>query len=270
MSRVRGRRLDKLLAAIDALPIPRRVVQKAFERFCDTGELPEQQRFAAAITKQAINGGQPPPSVADDLASHIRMARLKVVSTQGQRDGAEPQLPPVREFLFDEAVYGPGFIRKTARAALRLLVFLDGEVTDPQLGADKGLPKFASIGMHILGFPERLARPPYVKQARRLFLRYDALREQIDHEDRDWWWELEEAVFAFSQEGVLPEDELMRDAVLADAEMDALFRHSRGRDVGEQMALLDAAARARGAKREAAIERVQHFVRAGIAAGVVG
>jgi hypothetical protein len=106
--------------------------------------------------------------------------------------------------------------------------------------------------------------------ARRLFLRYDALREQIDHEDRDWWWELEEAVFAFSQEGVLPEDELMRDAVLADAEMDALFRHSRGRDVGEQMALLDAAARARGAKREAAIERVQHFVRAGIAAGVVG
>lgn len=198
------------------------------------------------------------------------MARLRVVSPQGQQGGACPQLPPIREYLFDEAVYGPGFIRTAARGALRLLVFLDGEVTDPQLGADRGLPKFGSIGMHILGFPQRLARPPYVKQARRLFLRYDALRELIDHQDPAWWMDLEDAVFAFSQEGTLPEDEVMRDAVLADAEMDALFRHSRGHDVGEQLALLDAAARAKGAQREAAIERVQQFIRAGIAAGALG
>lgn len=267
MSTVRGRRIEKLAAVIDKMPIPRKVVQKAFEHFCDTGELPDQQRFAAAVTEQASNGGTPPATEANDLASIISRVRLSVASPQAEQHPAKPPVAPVREFLFDEAVYGPVFVRKAARGALRLLVFLDGDVTDPQFGADRGLPRYGSLGMHILGFPERWARPPYVKQARRLFLRYDELRERIDHDAGDWWCALQEAVCAFARHGELPADELMRDAVLADAEMDALFLHGRGRDVGEEMALLDAAARARGAQREAAIERVQQFVRAGIASG---
>lgn len=86
-------------------------------------------------------------------------------------------------------------------------MFLDCDVTDPTLGADKGLPDHASVGMHVLGYPERLARRPYVRQARRLFARYAKLRERIDHDDEDWWEALTDAAVSFELTGDLPRDE---------------------------------------------------------------
>jgi hypothetical protein len=140
------------------------------------------------------------------------------------------------------------------------------KVTDPQFAAHHGFPKYGSIGMHVLGYPERLAKPPYVRQARRLFARYDELRERIPRQDERWWEALVDAAVGFETIGELPDDDLIRDVVLADAEMAALWAHKRGRNVRELMALLDCAARRKGEKREDAITAVLEFVRGARAA----
>ena len=101
------------------------------------------------------------------------------------------------------------------------------------------------------------------ERQQRLFARYDDLRTRINRFDGDPWFEqAADTVLRFLDTGDLPRDELLRDLVLANAEFDALWRHKRGQDVAELMAALDRAARAGGAKRTAAVARVQDLVRA--------
>ncbi len=45
----------------------------------------------------------------------------------------QPEPQPLREWLFDEAVYGPDFVRCAARGALKVLVFAGRDITDPDL-----------------------------------------------------------------------------------------------------------------------------------------
>ena len=61
--------------------------------------------------------------------------------------------------------------------------------------------------------------------------------------------------------GDLPDDEILRDAVLAREEWQALHDHGRGRDVREWMALLDRAARAKGRRAKRQFADVQEHVR---------
>ena len=65
-------------------------------------------------------------------------------------------------------------------------------------------------------------------------------------DDAPWYEELVDAVLEFFDCSVLPDDELMRDAVLAETEYECLLRHKRGEDVRDMMAVLDNAARAWG------------------------
>jgi hypothetical protein len=248
MTRTANRRLGRVAEAIGKLPVRSTVLEKAFTLFCETGELPEEQRLADAVCRRALKIEEEP---AYDLATAVVRTATRV-RMEMMSGSPKPQEPSVRENLFHEAVFGDGIGKRAARLVLRREVDFGADPTDPSFLADKTFPDHGSIGMHLLGYPERLAKPPYVAQAKRLFKRYAELRDRIDHEDRWWWKAMEAALYTFDDYGELPDDELLRDAVLAGEELTALMRHARGHDVSRLMAALEKAARANGPDREAA------------------
>jgi hypothetical protein len=256
------RRLAKVNDVLATCRIPPERVEEEFEWFKLDGDLPEDQRLAALVCDRVkfgrAQGGNGSASAAGRRLLDI-MA-LVVLSEQGAI--AKPGAPPtVREELFDEAVYGPATVRRWARVALQVLVCRGGDVTDREFGNEHGLPEFGTVGMHVLGYPRRLATAPYEEQGRRLFDRYDEIRRRLDLTPDDDFEPMAEAILAFEGRGELPADGLMRDFVLAELEIEMLHHHRAGGDVAEVMALLDRTARTTGAKREAAVAEVQRFVR---------
>lgn len=259
------RRMDQLRKLLATCPIPAEVIEEEFWLFQHEGELPEDQRLAVLVCERATTGrsqSSPPMDGVEAnrllyLLSQMPNFHVGCVSTEPE---PEPQRT-VRECLFDEAVYGPDVVRQWARLALRVLVWKGGDVTKPDFGQEHGLPEFGTVGMHVIGFPRRLAKAPYEEQGRRLFDRYDEIRRRLDLTPDDDFEAIAEAMLAFEERGELPADGLLRDYVLADYEIEMLRAHRAGRDVGAVMALLDRAARATGEEREAAVAEVQRFVR---------
>lgn len=88
--------MERVEKAIAALPLRPDVVQKAFERFRDTGELPEQQRLAAAVTEQALRGGREAEPGAPPSYVLSRLEQIIVIGEQRAR-GKEPK-PPLPRF----------------------------------------------------------------------------------------------------------------------------------------------------------------------------
>jgi hypothetical protein len=257
-----SKRMERVAQVIAARPIRADALDKAFAHFCDTGELPDQQRLADEVARRALRGRQEPPDSADSLSNEERQKRFLELFAALRQRPAEPEQPEVRECVFHEAVFGNVLVRRAARLVLVLEVERGGDPADPKFLADRTLPDHAAVSMHLLGYPERLAKPPYLAQAKRLFARYDELRVRINRYEDDPWFDLHvDAVIRFEDTGDLPDDELLRDAVLAHEEWDALQDHARGRDVSEWMTALDRAARAKGVKRDEAIEEVQAIVR---------
>lgn len=258
--RVRNHRMQKLAAKLDTLPLQAGSVQVAFRHFCETGELPGQQRLAAAVADRAM--GRPDQSPTNEDPSHAIMRALHIeVVTEEQLQQRRGAPPTVRGYVFYEAVYATGIVREAARAVLWLGVRYGADVTDPAFLADHALPDHAGVGLHLLGYPECLAKPPYVKQAHRLFERYRGLRARIDSSAKDWFQPFEAAIRRFEEDATLPANELVMEVVLANAEQQALWDHRRGRDVTEWMGLLDAAARAKGRKLADALAKVQDYAR---------
>jgi hypothetical protein len=240
------------------MPVRARVLHEAYEILRDWGDLPADDRVADAVLRKALRRGED----AARTGTLERAIQLVCVAEERRAAGIDPPtLVNVRESLFCEAMGPNPILRQFARAAIAVEVAHGGDVEDPEFASRHGLPKHNSVAMHELGYPQRLAIPPYVEQAQRLFARYDDLRERIPQDEPDWFDPVADAIIRFADEGELPDDDLTRDLVLADAEMDALWRHKRGTDVGELMAALDAAAQAHGEDREDAIVRVQDVVR---------
>ncbi len=261
MNRTRKKRLQKVSQQIDAMPITPAVEEAAFERFRETGELPEHQRLAAAVIKRALQGRSGRRKVGP--SSWEESIRILAEMAEGLAE-PEPERQPLREWLFDEAVYGPDFVRCAARGALKILVAADRDVTDPEF-IDKSveLPDYGSVGLHVLGFPECLAKPPYEDQTQRLCDRFASLRARINRDDREWMDGFGEAAILFLHEGELPDDELMCEAVLANGELMGLLGHFLGHGDPEAMAVFDQVARAQGEARAAVIVRVQAMVAGG-------
>jgi hypothetical protein len=164
--------------------------------------------------------------------------------------------------LYDEALFADGMVQEAARQTLRMFAAGGMDPTQPLFaGKDVEIPDWGGVGIHVLGLPERLVRPPYEQQAERLFERYELLRDRIPPGDRSWREQYGRVVGDFQERGELPADGLMRDIVLADAEIRALMQHACGEDVSEVMATLDAVAQASGAERDAAIVAVQDLFR---------
>lgn len=256
MRTAKRRRCDRLEGAIGQIPFRPEVLSRAFQHFCNTGELPENDdRMAQAILERAHRGGK--EADIRELSNTARIL-LEVVTAQ---EAANPAQPSVRDCLFYEALHETPFARKLARLAIELLVFLDGDVCDPAFGAEKGLPTHGTVGMHVMEWDKRLAKPPYEEQAARLFRRMDELRAKLDYTKDDWWDPIRDALLAFVNEGTLPPEGPVGEWVFALVEYDCLWRHRRGEDVAELMAALDAVACGTAEERAAALGRAVDVAR---------
>lgn len=257
MQRSKRRRVACVQDALHLLPLRRDVVVRETARFVETGTLPDNQRLAVAVVDRVLR----PLTEPEEGATVPDPPRLSVVVvTQAELERGGPG-PTRRECLLGEAVHGEGMVRFAARSALELEVRFGADVTDPSWLADRTMPRIATVGMDLLGFPERLAKAPYEEQAHRLFDRIAELRERVEPQDEAWSREQAEALVAFLMGGDLPTDDLIRDAVLVDVEVACLVSHARGRDVAARMALLDRIGTSRGASREAAICDLQQHIR---------
>jgi hypothetical protein len=259
MKRTAARRFSRIEDAVEALPLRRHVVRRAFAEFCETGELPERQRLAEAVVDELLG-----PREAE-CDPHVITVVLRALGGPQAKPKPFEVAPPrtVREHLFAEAIYGDGIARNAARRAIVWAVDGGADVCAADFAAHHGLPTIGTVGLHVLGWPGRLVRAPYEEQARRLLARNEALQERVPNDVPAWREEVVDAVLAFELEGELPPEGLLREAVLIDAEFAALLRHRRGEDVAEVMAAFDAAATAVGAERDDAVSRLQQLVRRG-------
>lgn len=219
------KRIDRVDEGIQAVPVTPDAVDAALQRFRNTGELPEHERLAERTIERAL--------------------RL-------------PRPRSVREMLFHEAVHAAEPARIAARTALRLLVAAGQDVTSRNLlDEDMELPQSGAVGLHLLGWPEVLARPPYEAQAHRLFDRLEAVRRRVATLDERWFERFASAGAAFFRTGELPRDEFLRDAVLVYGEILALGRGLGGEADAEVMAAFAQAAQPDGAERASAIEQLE-------------
>lgn len=231
---------------LGALPLPREVVRAAFEVFRECGELPDEPRLAVAVVRRARHGVE----LTDAGGSEDALARQlrQLLNAPPRPDDA------VMQALYDEAVCESEAARLAARDVLRMLSDLGLDVSEPvfaRFGIELEMPAFGPVGLHLLGFPECLVVAPYEEQARRLIERYGVLRMRAGKCSERWFDRLGEAIRTFRTHGELPADALLRDVVLADAELLCLIQHHRGEDVGARMAALQAIAA--GSGREDAV-----------------
>jgi len=249
------KRLSRIADTIGTAPIPREVVLAAFHRFRETGELPDDQPLAQKVIDRARAGFD---------VVYTSDGRVEWGATmEAARNAPKRADDLVLDALYLEAVDGTGLVRWAARHVLSTFAALGHDVTQPVFHDSLiEVPKYGGVGMHCLGFPERLARPPYEEQARRLLTRLGRLRERVPQGDRRWFDAFDMATEDFAMFGTVPDDELTRDAVLVDAELHALMRHFIGEDVGDLVLALGAAAQAEGIEQQAAIAKVQAVVRA--------
>ncbi len=255
-------RIDRLSQRVAHRPLRDDVVAEEFERFRHSGELPEDQRLAVAVVEQALRGG--PAAETSPMSLAETMARLPALVRELEEAAAEPQppdRPPLRRVLFREALRGEGVERQAARLALRIEVGRGGDVASREFLADRDPPEHASLGLHLLGFPECLATPPYVAQAQRLIARQAEIRARIDHEDPAWFEPIAEAIRRFRRHGELPDNDLVLDCVLADGELLALMMHYGGVGDPDVLAAFDAAANGAEEPRAAALACLQELAR---------
>lgn len=255
MNRTQRKRLQNMAQRIGAIPIPPEVEDDAYQHFKETGELPEVEKLAMACIDRALNYGHP-------LRNGVRTLDIRethrVLDRLGQQPEREPGWHPPRKLLFFEAVHGWEAVRVAARSVIEMLVAIEQDVEDPDfVDEDMELPDWGSVGMHLLGFPECLVRPPYKRQADRLFRRMHDLRQRVDQDDREWMDAYGEAAIRFLHEGELPGDELMVEAALANGEFMGLVAHYLGVHNAEAMGAYDRAARGTGAEWAKAIETLQ-------------
>ena len=262
MRQRRNLRLQHLAQHLAHRPLRGDVVAEEFDRFRHSGELPEDQRLAVAVVELALRGG--PAAEPRQMSLAETMARLPALVRELEEAAAEPQppdRPPLRRVLFREALRGEGVERQAARLALRIEVGRGGDVASREFLADRDPPEHAFLGLHLLGFPECLAKPPFVEQAQRLFARQAEIRARIDHEDPAWFEPIAEAIRRFRRHGELPDDELVLDCVLADGELLALMAHYGGVGDPEVLAAFNVAANGAEETRAAGLARLQELAR---------
>jgi hypothetical protein len=260
-----SKRVQRVEQLIAARPIRADVLDHAFEHFCATGELPEEQRLAREVCDRALLY-KPVREPIVDIGAHLEDLKriLAELRSRPDLDLSAPQHDhSVRLRVFNEAVYGHEIVRTAARAVIRITVRNGADVTDPQFLAEHSLPEYSSVALHLLGFPENLAKPPYVRQAKRLFARIASFRSRLDHGSRSRLEEFDAAFPAFVRTGELPEDDLVLECVLVVAALLVLMAHYLGHGDAELTAALDATAKTRGGMRAAAVAKVQELVRAG-------
>jgi len=244
----RTRRVQRLTHRIHSLPLQEETVQEAFELFQHWGELPTNDRVAEAVVQRALAGSK------DEEDKVVAAARaIRVILDGGP---TQPSGPNLRERLLEQTLSTLPALREPARLACRILSAKGGDLTDPTFLANDPVPEHMAVGLHCIGFFEKVVVTPYKAQARRLLARYDDLRERRADASEAWHEAMLDAAMALRFEGVMPEEGLLRDLVLADFEMECLLRHRQGQDVAEVMHLLDRVSRGDDAEHDEAIAKI--------------
>lgn len=251
------RRFDRLEQAVSRMPLRADVLEEAWALFHLMGEFEDDERLVEAVIQRALRGGS-----AQDPAQMSELERLILMVVPP--GGPEPKPDTVRERLFAEALCDDPYFCKLARLGIGILVCRGGDVCDPAFGAGKGIPKYGSVGMHVLGYPQRLATPPYEAQARRLFARMDDYRERVTDDSAAFFDRLTDATTELLWNGELPHDPFFGEGAILQAEFSCLWEHKRGKDVAAVMAAFDAVARAKGTRRNQALVRLQTLLREGV------
>jgi len=246
MSTQRKKRLHEVAGSLRSVPISKAALRRALDTFQRTGELPDDLPLARAVVTRIQTGRDPITDIRQvDWAALFRDAENK----------AEQPSDPMQDALYEEAIWGPEEVRWAAREVFRTLARAG---LDPSQATWEGWtpPAYGSAGFELLEFPRRIVRPPYKRQAARLFRRIDRLRKRLPHRNRAWFAAFFRAIDDFQYYGERPEDDLMLDSILALGELSMLGRHAAGEDVTEFLAAFDAAARASGPTRGEAIARL--------------
>ena len=256
--RIREGRMARLKQAIDASPVRREVLREAYGWFKAFGELYEEDDHVAyEVVQQALRGGEE-RAPEDEARLTERVRKAKLAYHQRERPG-EAWPPTVRGLLFDEALFEEPGNRKLARAVIATEVAYGGDVESPGFAARHGIPMYGSVALHVAGWDQTLVRPPYEHQAKCLLARYDNIRGQLDEQVDA----LNKALAAFRQDGQLPDDDVLMNAVLAHIELEALYGHKKGYDVAEVMEVLARVQRRDEKVAEAALRELCDMARAG-------
>jgi hypothetical protein len=249
------KRVDAVQQILGTQPVPLDVERQAFGVFCETGELPDDDRVALAVVHRTIRGYE---LIPDDGTRWTREAMLRAAIR-----APAPVHDDVRDALYFEALDDWPIVRSAARLVISTMVDLGVDPTRPMFAKRKvPEPDWNAYGLHFLGFTRLIGEPLYSRQAERLCRRFGELRLRVP-QTRTWFARLATAVTRFRETGEVPDDELMLDALLADAELVCLLQNRRGIDVAEPMALFDELAAAEAAEREPEVARLQAFAAAG-------
>jgi hypothetical protein len=189
------------------------LVERAFAHFKRSGELPEFDRLAQTVVERALAGES-----AADIYYRESQEYYRAVARATGEDLGVPQREPddIRRQLFWEALRDDVMERYAARELLKVFVKIGIDPTKPLPFNDElSFPEYGSLGLHLLDWPHCLIRPPFEDRARRVVEKIEELRGQV-HALPNWRERLEEAVAEFEMTRELPEDEVLREVVLAD------------------------------------------------------
>lgn len=253
-SKTSRKRLLRVAARLHSRPVPARVTAKAFEHFRVTGELPDDPRIGDALLKRIRTGIEVVESPNGDVDWGATIA-----SSFTRQPRAEDE---VMDRLIEEALYAEGIVRSAAREVLMAFARAGLDVTSA-LFAGKARPEHGSVGMQLLGFPDRLARRPYVRQIQRLIRRAERVRREVEEADHRWSDDLRRAAECFQLHGHVPRSPRMLEAVLILGEMNTFMRNAAGEDVRDLLALFDAIATKQGAERQQYIDQLVEMGQSG-------
>ena len=236
MKRTNANRLKKVASHLAVVPIAPDVVRDAFVKFKEFGELPEHQRLADLVVQRALRPYVTEYGSVCVVAQARQVVEELVANTRRSAEGIEPP-EDLRKSLFYEALSEDDkLMRFAARHAIKALVHMGQDVTAKDfVPEDIEMPDFGTVGLHLIGWPEMFAKPPYVEQAHRLFARFDDLRARMPRDDEEWMGRLYAAWREFERDGALPDDELMAEGALALAEAFELMRCFVGKGNAERM-----------------------------------
>lgn len=254
MKRTQLTRLAETEQRLANMPVPPHLVDSAIKQFAKTGELPENDKLARAVTARAL---EPKPGSGDwmeNIQQAIEIVRLASDAPEELR--GYRRRDQVRRILFREAVSREPLTRGAARQVLILIAKCEFDLlAELPFDRDIEIPEFGRLGLHMLDWPSCLRMAPFEEVADRLFERIEQLQGAMD-DIEGWRDKLDNAVRVMRTTGELPEPGLLRQAALVDGLLMLLMRYSLGHEVGEAIIALDAAASDDGeATRAAALYR---------------
>ena len=217
------RRLDRLQRTFRSIPIAPQTIRDACERFRRTGELPEDVRVARHVLDWCDTGINAAEFSRDarDVGALMRAA----VNTMGRRHD------PVMQALRNEAVFAWEPVRDIARQMLKRMAEGGGDPSEPMFkmcGYEVPEMTCSSMALTLLGFPECLATKDNAERADAVFVKLRDLRARVKGEGADWFARFDKAVAEHRASGVLPQDALLAEAVVADAEFLEVLREKVG------------------------------------------